>query len=124
MDWYELVNAMAPAGATAVILNNSNLLSRDPGRWMILLDETQAPLLNDKQRREITSLVAALEGRDMVVDFETGKPVQETLAAREARLRAAEQAKARAMLMEDASVRALLSEFDGRLESALLRKSP
>ena len=112
---------MQAKGVAGMILDNSNLVAREPNHWKILLDEGHASLVNDARRTEIADLARVVEGSDVQVDFEFGKPSRETPAERKKRLDAAERAKAEKILLQDANVQALLNEFDGRLESVHLR---
>ena len=120
-DWPALVEATGADGVTRMILDNSNLLERSAERWEILLDEGHASLLNDKRRAEIAALAAQVEGNPVHVELTTGQTQHETPAAYGKRRRAEEQAQAKAVLMDDANVQALLKEFDGRLEWARLQ---
>ena len=122
--WHALVEAMQADGVTGMILDNSNLLSRSPKRWRILLDEGHGSLLNDKRRAEIADLAARIEGRAVEVELTTGQPRMETPAARTRRRKAEEHEEAEAVLLKDANVQALLRDFDGRLESPRLHRQP
>ena len=122
--WHALVDAMQADGVTRMILDNSNLLSRSPERWRILLDEGHGSLLNDKRRAEIAELAARVEGRAVQVELTTGEPQMETPGQRAKRRQAEEHEEAQAALMKDANVQALLRDFDGRLESAQLHPAP
>ena len=122
--WHALVEAMQADGVTGMILDNSNLLSRSPERWRILLDEGHGSLLNDKRRAEIADLAARIEGRAVEVELTTGQPRMETPAARTRRRKAEEHEEAEAVLLKDANVQALLRDFDGRLESPRLHRQP
>ena len=120
--WHSVVARMQAKGVAGMILDNSNLVAREANRWTILLDEGHASLVNDARRAEIAALACVVEGGDVQVKFEYGVPKRETPAARKKRLDAQEQAKAEAILLQDANVQALLNEFDGRLESVHLRQ--
>ena len=120
--WAALVAAMPADGVTRMILDNSNLLGRSAERWDILLDEDHASLLNDKRRAEIAALAAQAEGSAVQVELTIGKTRQETPAELGRRKRAEDQARAEAVLMGDANVQALLSQFDGKLEWARLQQ--
>ena len=122
--WHALVEAMQADGVTGMILDNSNLLSRSPERWRILLDEGHGSLLNDKRRAEIADLAARIEGQAVDVELTTGQPRMETPAARARRRKAEEHEEAEAVLLKDANVQALLRDFDGRLESPRLHRQP
>ena len=119
-DWHVLVERMAPEGVTAMLLNNANLTGRSPTEWTILLAEDHESLLNDKQRTEIAGLVSRLEGHETAVRFQFGAPAAETPAARAARLRAEEQARAQELAGDDAGVQALVREFGARVVEARL----
>ena len=119
-QWHAVVAQMAPAGVTAMILNNTNLLARAPGAWTILVDQTHETLLNDKQRAEIARLAAKVEGGEVRVELRLGAPDQETPAARAARLGAERKAKAEALFGGEPLVRALMDEFGARVVSAEL----
>ena len=120
--WHDVVAKMQASGVAGMILDNSNLISRQADRWTIRLEEGHASLLNDKRRAEIAALAAKIEGGTVQVEFEFGKPEHETPAERKKRLEADGRAKAEAILLKDANVQALLNEFDGRLESVHLRQ--
>ena len=122
--WHELVAKMDAQGVAAMILQNSNLLARDAERWVLKLGEGHQSLLNDARRQEIAELAAQVEGHPLQVDFEIGELNDETPALHKERQQAERQAKARAALMNNANVQALLQDFDGRLESAQLHQSP
>ena len=77
-------------------------------------------LVNDKQREEISALVERHVGHAVEVRFEVGELQFETPAARKSRIKAEREAQAKAVLLGDANVRALLAEFDARLESPQL----
>ena len=113
---------MPADGVTRMILDNSNLLGRSAERWDILLDEGHASLLNDKRRAEIAELAAQAEGGAVQVKLTIGQTRQETPAELGRRKRAEDQARAEAVLMDDANVQALLSQFDGKLEWARLQQ--
>ena len=108
-------------GVTAMILDHSNLLRRQAGRWLLLLEESHVSMLNDARRREIAALASEHEGRQVVVEFQLGKTTAETPGERRTRCREADRRRAEETLLEDAGVQALLREFDGRLESAQRR---
>ena len=119
-NWHKLVAQMAPAGVTAMILNRSNLIERDGAAWTLLLDPSHESLLNQKQRAEVARLAGGVEGQPVDVRFRFGKTVAETPAARTERTAREALAKAQATLAEDAVARALMRDFDARLESAQL----
>ncbi len=120
-DWHEIVARVTPeAGVNAMILGHSNLLIRGEEHWTVRVDEEHRSLLNDKRCDEIGSALSRFAGRPMRVDYEVGELSEEPPAARRARLESEAREEAKAVLMGDANVRTLLSEFDGRLESAEL----
>ena len=119
-NWHEIVRQMAPEAVTAMILTNANLLRRTSKAWKLLLDPQHETLLNDKQRAEITTKAADVEGAPVRVDFQFGPRVAETPAERKTRLTAEALAKAKAVLGADAVAQTLISDFDARLESAQL----
>ena len=121
-DWHDVVTRMQASGVAGMILDHSNVISRQADRWTIRLEENHASLLNDTRRTEIATLAAKIEGGTVQVKFEFGKPEHETPAERKKRLEAERRAKAEAILLQDANVQALLKEFDGRLESVHLRQ--
>ena len=117
--WHDIVAAMRPdRGVTAMILDHSNLLRREPGRWLLLLEESHASMLNDARRREIAALATAHEGRQVAVEFQVGKTTAETPGKRRAQRRESDRRRAEETLLKDADVQALLREFDGQLEIA------
>ena len=120
--WHDIVAKMQASGVAGMILDNSNLIGRQADRWTIRLEEGHASLLNDKRRMEIAALAAGIQGADVHVEFEFGKQEHETPAECKKSRAAAQRAKAEAILLQDANVQALLSEFDGRLESVHLRQ--
>ena len=120
--WHDVVARTQATGVARMILDNANLIARQADRWTIRLAEDQSSLLNDARRAEIATLAAKIEGTAVDVQFEFGEPEHETPAQRNKRLEADRQAKAEAILLQDANVQALLNEFDGRLESVHLRQ--
>ena len=123
-DWHEIVEAIRPTnGVTAMILDHSNLQERQAAQWVVLVEETHASLLNDTRRREIAELASTYAGRSVAVKFQLGKPAAEMPGERRRRQRQQQQGEAEAVLRQDANVQALLTEFDGRLESAQLREA-
>ena len=119
-QWHELVAALGAEGVTLMILEHANLTTQDAEHWTIRLPEDHFALLNDTQRDEIKALVERHAGLPIDVRFEVGELAAETPADRKARVKVESEAEARAALLEDANVQALLSEFDGRLESPRL----
>ena len=120
-DWHEIVAQVTPAsGVNAMILGHSNLLIRGEEHWTVRVDEEHRSLLNDKRCDEIGSALSRFAGKPMRVDYEVGELSEEPPAARRARLESEAHEEAKAVLMSDANVRSLLTEFDGRLESAEL----
>lgn len=120
-DWHEIVAQVTPeAGVNAMILGHSNLLRRSEDHWTVRVDQEHQSLLNDKRCEEIGSALSRYAGRELGIDFEVGELSVESPAARRARLESQAREEAKAVLMSDANVRTLLSEFDGRLESAEL----
>ena len=115
--WHELVAAMAPEGVTLMILEHANLVAKDAEQWTIRLAQDHHALLNDTQRTEIAGLVERHEGRPIDVRYEVGELAAETPATRKARLKSEREEEAKAVLLGDANVQTLLSEFDARLES-------
>lgn len=115
--WHDLVAGMAAAGVTLMILEHANLVARDAEQWTIRLAQDHHALLNDTQRGEIAALVERHEGRPVEVRYEVGELAAETPAARKARLKSEREAEAKAVLLDDANVQTLLSEFDAKLES-------
>ena len=120
-DWHEIVAQVTPeAGVNAMILGHSNLLRPSEDHWTVRVDPEHQSLLNDKRCEEIGSALSGYAGRALRIDFEVGELSQESPAARRARLESQAREEAKAVLMNDANVRTLLSEFGGRLESAEL----
>lgn len=123
-EWHAIVDAIRPQrGVTAMILDHSNLQQRTAEQWVVLVEETHASLLNDTRRQEIADLASAHEGRTVKVEFQLGKPTAEMPGERRHRQREQRRGEAEAVLRQDANVKALLTEFDGRLASAQLREA-
>ena len=124
-EWHAIVDAIRPptSGVTAMILDHSNLQQRTAEQWVVLVEETHASLLNDTRRQEIAGLASAHEGRTVKVEFQLGKPTAEMPGERRHRQREQRRGEAEAVLRQDANVKALLTEFDGRLASAQLREA-
>ena len=115
--WHELVAGMAAEGVTLMILEHANLVAKDAAQWTIRLAQDHHALLNDTQRGEIAALVERHEGRPIEVRYEVGELAAETPAARKSRLKSEREAEAKAVLLDDANVQTLLSDFDAKLES-------
>ena len=123
-EWHAIVDAIRPQrGVTAMILDHSNLQQRTAEQWVVLVEETHASLLNDTRRQEIAGLASAHEGHTVKVEFQLGKPTAEMPGERRRRQREQRRGEAEAVLRRDANVKALLTEFDGRLASAQLREA-
>ena len=115
-EWHEIVAAMAPQGVTAMVLENANLLEKGDGVWRIALDPGHEAILNDKQRAEVANLASRYAGHAVRVAIEIDALAQETPAARRTRMRARQEEAAREALLQDDNARALIDEFDGRIE--------
>ncbi len=115
-EWHEIVAAMAPQGVTAMVLENANLLERGDNVWRIALDPGHEAILNDKQRAEVANLASRYAGHAVRVAIEVAALAEETPAARRARVRAQQEEAARETLLQDDAARALIEEFDGRIE--------
>ena len=115
-EWHEIVAAMAPQGVTAMVLENANLLEKGNGVWRIALDPGHEAILNDKQRAEVANLASRYAGHAVRVAIEIDALAQETPAARRTRMRARQEEAAREALLQDDNARALIDEFDGRIE--------
>ena len=115
--WHDLIAGMAAEGVTLMILEHANLVAKNAEQWTIRLAHDHHALLNDTQRGEIAALVERHEGRPIEVRYEVGELAAETPAARKARLKSEREAEAKAVLMDDANVQTLLSDFDAKLES-------
>ena len=115
--WHDLVAEMAAEGVTLMILEHANLVAKDAEQWTIRLAQDHHALLNETQRGEVARLVERHEGRPVEVRYEVGELNDETPAARKARLKSEREAEAEAVLLGDANVQTLLSDFDARLES-------
>ena len=123
-EWHAIVDAIRPAsGVTAMILDHSNLQQRTAEQWVVLVEETHASLLNDTRRQEIAELASVHEGHTVKVAFQLGKPAAEMPGERRRRQQEQRRGEAEAVLRQDANVKALLTEFDGRLASAQLREA-
>lgn len=121
--WHEVVDALKPTGLTAMVLANSQLVSRTDVRWELVLDEAHDTLIrNEKQRVVIQKLVSQFEGHEVEVLISTGRIDGETPAARRRRIDEEELNAATRVLKDDATVQSLVTEFDGRLES--IRRAP
>ena len=107
---------MAPQGVTAMVLENANLLERGDNVWRIALDPGHEAILNDKQRAEVANLASRYAGHTVRVAIEIAALAEETPAARRARIRAEQEEAARETLLQDDAARALIEEFDGRIE--------
>ncbi len=115
-EWHEIVAEMAPQGVTAMVLENANLLERGDNVWRIALDPGHEAILNDKQRAEVANLASRYAGHTVRVAIEIAALAEETPAARRARIRAEQEEAARETLLQDDAARALIEEFDGRIE--------
>ena len=115
-EWHEIVAAMAPQGVTAMVLENANLLEKGDSVWRIALDPGHEAILNDKQRAEVATLASRYAGHAVRVAIEIGALAKETPAARRTRIRAQQEEAARETLLQDDAARALIEEFDGRVE--------
>ena len=115
-EWHDIVAAMAPQGVTAMVLENANLLEKGDGVWRIALDPGHEAILNDKQRAEVANLASRYAGHAVRVAIEIDALAQETPAARRTRMRARQEEAAREALLQDDNARALIDEFDGRIE--------
>ena len=115
LAWHEHVDAIAPSGVSAMILEHSLLTFHNEQRWVLVLDESHDTLLNDTQRTAINTLVSNYVQRPIRVDIELGKIEAETPAVRKRRLADERYQAAVTSLEADANVQALLHEFDAKL---------
>jgi DNA polymerase-3 subunit gamma/tau len=115
-DWYELVSALELGGVARMIVEHANRVEMQENGMVLRLDNAHDTLLNDNQVEVIRRAMSAHLQREIRLEVTVGEVLEETPAARKARLRRERLAAAELALTKDATVHTLLTEFDGRLD--------
>ncbi|MBP8924655.1 MAG: DNA polymerase III subunit gamma/tau [Pseudomonadales bacterium] len=114
-NWAALLAGLDLGGVARSVAANSVPERVDSGVVHLLLQEQQAMLYNVQCDERIAAALSVHFDRTIKVCTRIGTPAAETPATRELRIQAARQQQAIEAIEADANVRALLSEFAGRL---------
>ena len=119
-DWYGQVERLGLTGVERMIAEHSLLVERGGGRCRLLLDRTQAPLLDGGEPGAVERALARLFGEPIQLVIDVGDPARETPARRNARLQRERYEAAVRHMEENDTVRSLIDTFGGRLENVRL----
>ncbi|NCF45052.1 MAG: DNA polymerase III subunit gamma/tau [Proteobacteria bacterium] len=118
--WYAVVAELTIGGVAKMIAEHSVPLVFDETQIELQLSADHDTLLSDAQVQNLQRALQSILGETLEIAVKVGEPVEETPAQRRARLLAQRQAEAEAAMREDATVQALLADFDGKLEEVRL----
>jgi DNA polymerase-3 subunit gamma/tau len=116
-DWYALVERLDLAGIARSLAEHCVVAAAQGDAWTLQLDGAHDTLLNDGSRAAIERALGKALARQVSLTITSGVPATETPAARRQRVQHENQARAESAFQADPTVRQLLTEFDGRLES-------
>ena len=118
--WYAVVAELTIGGVAKMIAEHSVPLVFTDTQIELQLSVDHDTLLSDAQVMNLQRALQSILGATLEITVKVGEPVEETPAQRRARLLAERQAEAETAMREDATVQALLADFDGKLEEVRL----
>ena len=118
--WYAVVAELTIGGVAKMIAEHSVPLVFTDTQIELQLSVDHDTLLSDAQVMNLQRSLQSILGATLEITVKVGEPVEETPAQRRARLLAERQAEAETAMREDATVQALLADFDGKLEEVRL----
>ena len=118
--WYAVVAELTIGGVAKMIAEHSVPLVFTDTQIELQLSADHDTLLSDAQVMNLQRALQSILGATPEIAVRVGEPVEETPAQRRARLLAERQAEAETAMREDATVQALLADFDGKLEEVRL----
>jgi DNA polymerase-3 subunit gamma/tau len=114
--WYELVNALAIGGVAKMIAEHSVPIALALPEVRLLLSAEHDMLLSDVQSQNLQRALSDLCERKIALTIDVGNVEEETPAVYRARLALERQLSAEQTLREDATVKSLLADFDGKID--------
>jgi DNA polymerase-3 subunit gamma/tau len=114
--WYELVNALAIGGVAKMIAEHSVPIALALPEVRLLLSAEHDMLLSDVQSQNLQRALSDLCEQKIALTIDVGNVEEETPAVYRARLALERQLSAEQTLREDATVKSLLADFDGKID--------
>lgn len=114
-DWGVLLNHLNLSGASRAFAQQCVLTHIDQHEVKLLLEPSQAPLLNDRQKQRLTEALQAYFQRTIKLTIELGKPKMATPANVQKQQQADKQAAATQAIQQDQQVQAILQTFNATI---------
>ena len=114
--WAALIDQIGLSGMTYNIAANAGLVSIEQGCWRFCLGADRIHLFNDTHQQRLAQALSAHLGETQRVDVVEGQADGETPAQYRDRKKRERQAEAVASIENDPNVRALIAEFDARID--------
>ncbi len=114
-DWGTLMTNLNLTGASRAFAQQCVLTYIDANEVKLLLEPSQAPLLNDRQKQRLSEALQAYFQRPIKLTIELGKPKMATPANIQKQQQAEQQAVATQAIQEDQQVQAILQTFNATI---------
>ncbi len=123
LNWREVIEALPLKGAARQLAANCGLRAREDGVIHLLLAPGNEHLLTEQLQGRLQSALAKHFDEAVKLRIEIGAPVEETLAAEQARKVSERQAQAEQAIEQDPNVAALREAFDAEVQPASVKPS-
>ena len=115
LDWVEVIAQLSLSGVTLVLANHCILQDIDDQHIHLLLDPSQATLLNSKQQERLTQALSQYFKKPMQLHITLGNTQQETPAAQQKRNLSEQQIAAEQAIHADPHLQTLVKNFDAKI---------
>jgi DNA polymerase-3 subunit gamma/tau len=119
--WNEVVSALKIGGLVRELANNTALESQSEDALALVLDEAHAQLLNKEREQSLRQALESYYGRPVRLTLRLGRAEGETPAREKQRLSDERQQAAEQSIHGDPNVRALVDQFNARVNPASIR---
>ncbi|MBY4677597.1 DNA polymerase III subunit gamma/tau [Marinobacterium arenosum] len=114
--WVTLVHRIGVSGMTDSLARTLSLEAVAGNQLRFHYTEAQEALLSEVQRERISTALSNYFASQLQVDFEKGEQTRETPAEYQERKRQERLARAVSDIQNDATVQAIIAQFNGRIE--------
>lgn len=121
VNWSELADEIALDGIARTLAINCFLENFESSEWVMVMSKDYESLWNEQQELRIANAISKHLGQKIIVRIKVGTPGGETPAERIQREEKERQLKAEADIKDDANVRTLVDQFDGRVNEKSIR---